>query len=109
MEVKCGGNVAVKMIKEREKFLMAMTRLALSNHRAVEYVECREQRRRAVAKIIVGHPFEVAQPHWQHRLSTFQRLHLALLVHTQHQSLVGRVEVKANHVAHFLYEERVGR
>ena len=61
-----------------------------------------------MAVIIVGHAFDVAQPHRQHRLGALQRLDLALLVDTQHQRLVRRIEVQSHDVAHLLDEERVG-
>ena len=87
---------------------MPMARLALRDHCTIEDVERRKQRRGAVAKVVVSDAFDVAQPHRQHRLGALQRLDLALLVHAQHQGLVGRIEVEAHHVAHFLHEERVG-
>jgi hypothetical protein len=36
-------------------------------------------------------------------------LNLALLIHAQNQRLVGRIEVKADDVAHLFDEERIGR
>lgn len=43
-----------------------------------------------------GCPLDIAQPHRQHRLRALQRLALALLVHTNHQRVVGRGQVRAN-------------
>src|SRR5215472_7000542 len=53
VDVKPGWNVAVEMIKKGEKFLMAMTGLALSDHLAIEHVERSEQGGGATAIIIV--------------------------------------------------------
>jgi hypothetical protein len=41
-------------------------------------------------------PSTVAQTHRQDRLRALERLHLALLVHAQHQRMLGRIEVQAN-------------
>lgn len=38
--------------------------------------------------IIVGYAFDVSQPDGQHGLGAFQRLNLALLVHTQHHRVL---------------------
>src|SRR5216684_2490929 len=87
---------------------MAVTRLAQRGDCASEYVEGCKQSGGAVAKVIMSHAFDVTQPHWQHRLSAFQSLNLALLVHAQHQGVVWWVEVESHDVAHFLHKERIG-
>ena len=89
MDIERGRDVAVKVIKKAEKFLMTMARFAHRNHFAIEHVERREQSGGAMAVIVMGYSFGVAQAQRQHRLGALQRLHLALLVDTQHQRLVG--------------------
>ena len=42
--------------------------------------------------------------HRQHRLAAFQRLNLALLIDTEHQSVLGRADIQADHVAHLLHK-----
>ena len=42
-------------VEETDEFLMAMARHALADDRAVADIECREQRCRAVADVIMGH------------------------------------------------------
>src|SRR6185437_9952019 len=108
VDVQTRRNIAVEMVEKRQEFLMAMARLALSDHFAIEHVERGEQRRGAVAIIIVRYSFNVTQAHWQHRLAALQRLHLTFFVYAQHQRIVGRIEVQAYDVAHFLHEERIG-
>lgn len=85
-----------------------MAWLASGDDRAVEHVERGKQRSGAVPIVVVGHALDVAQPHRQHRLGALQCLHLALLVHAQHQRLVRRIEIEPDDVAHLLDEERVG-
>src|SRR6266853_1557752 len=43
----------------------------------------------------------------QERRGAVQGLNLALLVHAQHQSAVGRVQIKADDVANFVDEQRI--
>ena len=57
-------------------------------------VEGGEQGGGAVADIIMGHAFHIAEAHRQHRLGTVEGLNLALLVDTEHQGLIGRVQVR---------------
>ena len=99
MEVDSRGDAAVEVVKKREQFLLAMARLTQGNHFTIEGVECREQGGSAVAVVIVSYSFDIAQSHRQDRLGTFQRLDLALLIHTQHQRLVGRIKVAPYDVA----------
>ena len=60
-----------------------------------------------MAAIVVRHPVHVTRPQRQERLGALKGLDLALLVHTQHQGLVGRVQIQAHDVAHLLDEEGV--
>src|SRR5689334_24764291 len=74
MDLAAGRNVAVEVVKKREEFLVAMARFALGDDRTIEHVERREQGGGAVAEVIMGYAFEVAQSHRQHRLGPLQRL-----------------------------------
>ena len=62
MDLDLSRNIVVEVIKKREKFLMSVTRHALSNHRPAEHVERHEQRRGTVAVIVMRHSFEVPGP-----------------------------------------------
>src|SRR5689334_1872932 len=75
------------------KLLVPMARLALGNDLAVGDVECREQGRRAVAFIIMREAISMAEAHRQHRLSSLQRLDLALLIDTKNHGVFGRAEI----------------
>src|SRR5215211_6399275 len=88
---------------------MTMAGFALGDDRAVEHVESGEQGGRAMALIVVGDAFDVAEPHGQHGLGAFEGLDLALLIDAKHHGLVGRVEIKPNYVAQLLDEEGIGR
>ena len=96
------------MAQEGEKLLVAMALLALGDDLSGGDVgTCGEQGGGAVTDVIVGDPFDVAQPHRQHRLGAVERLDLGFLVDTQHDGVVGRVEIEADDIAHLLDEEGV--
>ena len=63
-----------------------------------------EQRRRAVAFVVLGAPLDLTRPQWPQRLGAVQRLDLALFIDTEHQSPLRRVEVEADNVTYFLNE-----
>jgi len=69
---------------------------------AVGDIQGGEQRRRAMAKRTVRHPFDIGQAKRQDRLGPFQCLDLALLIDAQHQCLVRRVEVEPDDVTDLL-------
>src|SRR5271167_2783612 len=108
VQFKVGRNVSIEMLQKAQEFLMAMARLALGDDSPVDDVERREERRSAVAKVVVSHSLDITEPHRQHRLGALQGLHLTLLVHAQYQRVVRRIEIKPNDVAHLFDEKRVG-
>ncbi len=71
---------------------------AAANPRAVQYVERRKQRRRAMPYIVVGHGGAAAGFERQTQLRAIERLDLALLVDGQHHGLSRRREIEAHHV-----------
>jgi hypothetical protein len=77
MDVELGWHVGLDVTQEGEELLMAMARLALGDDRAVKHVEGGEQRGGAVALIVVGNAFDVAEPHGKHGLGAFEGLDLA--------------------------------
>ena len=86
---------------------MAVARLASGQYRAMEYVQCRKQRRRAMALVIVGHAFGVAKAHRQHGLRALERLAQALLIHANGQCVLRRAQIQTDHVTQLLDEERI--
>ena len=64
-----GRHRGLDPVEEADEFLMAMARHALADDRAVEDIERREQRGRAVADVIMGHRSGPALLHRQARLS----------------------------------------
>ena len=84
---------------------MPVAWLALSNDFTRCCIERSEQGCGAMPDVIMRHPFEIAQPHRQHRLHALQRLTLALLVDAQHEGVGGRAQVQPDNIAYLLDEE----
>src|SRR5215212_4645284 len=70
-------------VQKSNEFLMTMTLHVAADDRAVEDVECGEQRRCAVPFVVVCHGSQPALLQWQARLGAIECLNLALLVDRQ--------------------------
>ena len=62
-----------------------------------------------MALVVVSHGAAAPFFHRQPRLSALQGLNLALLVHTQDNRLIGRIEVQPHDVGEFLREANIFR
>ena len=83
--------------------------LAFTDDEAALDVEGREQGRRAVTLVVVRHRGGAALFHRQAGLRAIERLDLALLVNTEHESLVRRAHVEADDVGDLFLEQRIVR
>ena len=102
MQVESGWRFAVYFLEETDKFLMPMAWHTIANHLTVEHAEGRKQGGCAVAFVIVRHCPAAALLDGETRLGAVERLDLTLLVDTQNQGLVWRIEIQSNYVAEFL-------
>jgi hypothetical protein len=64
---------------------------------------------RAVTLVVVGHGAGASLLHRQAGLSTVEGLYLALFIDTKDQSLVGRIEIKPDHVSYLGGEVPIAR
>jgi hypothetical protein len=103
------GHIGLDLVEEAAELGSPVAREARADHRARLHVQGGEQAGGAVAGVVVGAPLHLARPQRQERLRAVQRLHLALLVHAQHQRTIRRHEVETHDVADLLSEQRVGR
>jgi hypothetical protein len=103
------GRAPVDEPQELDPLDVAVPRLAHRDHAAVERVERREQRGRAMALVVVGDGAGTPALHRQARLRAVQGLDLALLVAAEHQGVLGRVHVQAHHVQQLVLEARIAR
>ena len=62
MDQLAGRDVTLETVEEANELLVAVTLHALPDHRAVEYVHGGEQRRRAVADVVVRHRAGPSRP-----------------------------------------------
>ena len=92
----------VQVTQEREELLMAVPRLTFREHSAGGDIQSREQSGGAMADIVMSHAFDVTQAHRQHGLGAVQGLNLAFFIDAEHQSVIRRVQVEADDVAHLL-------
>ena len=101
------GNLLLDDIEEANKLLMAMALHGAADHRAVEDVHRGEQRRRAVALIVVRHGSGAALLQRQSGLRSIKRLNLALFIDRQDDGVCGRIDIEPDGVAQFGDEARV--
>src|ERR1700678_3917019 len=103
------GNTCVDGLEEMQELLMSMAGMALADYLAGLDIERRKQRNRSVPEVVVRGPLRPAGRQRQQGLGALQGLALALLVDAQHERVIRWVEVKADHVADLVDEERIGR
>lgn len=102
------GHLLVDAPQKAEELLMAMPWLALGDHRTGGHIEGSKQGGSAVADVVMGHALHVAQAHRQQWLGAIQSLDLRFLVNAEHDSVLGRIQVQADDVAHLLHKEGIG-
>ena len=84
MHVEIGGHVALDFVEEFAELLGAWRGMHFADDRSRFHVERGEQRRRAVAFLVMGAPLDLTRPHGQQRLRAVQRLNLALFIDAKH-------------------------
>src|ERR1700730_4820928 len=96
-------------VEEFSELRSAMARKAASDHFSGGDIEGRKKRGRAVTHIVMGMPLHLPRTHGQKRLCAVERLDLALLVDTQYDRSLGRIEVKPDDITHLFDKQRIGR
>ena len=100
-------NFCLDGVEETDELLMAVTLHVAADDRAVEDIEGGEQRRRAMAFVIMRHRTGAALLHRQARLGAVERLDLALLINRQHDGVSGRIDIEPDNVLEFGGELRM--
>src|SRR5260221_9398543 len=88
---------------------MAVTVHVVTDNGAIENVEGGEERRGAMAFVVVRHRAGAARLHRQAWLGAVERLDLALLVDREDNGMGGRIDVEADNVFELLGELRIVR
>ena len=94
-------------VEEADELLVPVTLHALADDRAVQDVQGREQRGRAMSDIVMGHRTGAALLHRQAGLGAVERLDLGFLVDRQHKAVGRRVEIEPDDIAELGGEGRV--
>ena len=102
-----GNGVFLDDIEEANELLMAMALHVAADHRAVEDVHRGEQRRRAVALIVVRHGSGAALLQRQSGLCAVKRRNSAFFVDRQDDGVCGGIDIEPHDVAQFVDEARI--
>src|SRR5215471_11699844 len=104
MDIEIFLHAPVDAVEDLDELLCTVPRMALADDQAGLHIERSEQRRGAVAPVIVGYRCRAALLQRKAQLGAIQRLNLALFVDAQHQHSIRRVHVKPDDISHFLFE-----
>ena len=97
----------VDQTQKLQPFLVPMPLLAEADDPARRRVHGREERRGAVAFVVVGHGLSPATLQRKTRLRAIEGLHLAFLVNTEHDRVFRWAQVKADDCLEFLGKQGV--
>ena len=103
------GEFHIQAAQEFQKLLVTVPAIALADDLALQNFQGGEQTGGAIALVVVGHRAQTPFLHGQPRLGAVQSLDLGLLVHAQHQGLVGRIQVQPHHVGQLLQKLGIAR
>src|SRR5437660_11070461 len=108
VDIEISRHILFNLVEELAELARAMARHAYCDDLADLDVERCEKRRGAVALVVMRASLDLAGAHRQQGLRAVKRLDLALLVHTEHQRTIRRIEVEPCAVTHLLDKHRVG-
>jgi len=98
-----------QLVHEIQKFASAPAPIMPCMHQPSGHLQGRKERGGAMALVFVckaseGSTVGQANP----ALRPLQRLNAGLLIHTEHQRVLGRVQIEPNHISRFAAELRIG-
>jgi hypothetical protein len=97
----------IDVLQKLDPLLVSMPRHTGVNHNAFRHVECCEQRRGAMAFVIMRHRPQAARVNGQSFLRSIQGLNLTLFIDAEHDRVLGWIQVQADHVDQLLGEVRI--
>jgi hypothetical protein len=107
MQLQMVWKLFVQPFEKFQELLVAMPRIAFSDHFAFGQLQRGKERGRPVPLVVVGHRSAATALERQSRLRAIQGLDLALFINTEHQGLGGRIQIQPHHVGQLLQEVRV--
>jgi len=102
MQVERSRCLGIDLLQEPEKLVMPMAWPAVADDRAVEQTQSREERRGAVAFVIMGHRATPTVFQREARLGAVQGLDLTFFIHAEDESMRGRIQIQAHYIRHLL-------
>src|ERR1700759_5265393 len=102
-----GRHLRLYSIQEADELLVPMALHTSADDLAFEHVESSEQRRRAVALIVVGHRAGATFLHRQAGLGAVEGLDLRLLIDRKHDGVGGRIDIEPDNIAQLVDKLRV--
>ena len=107
VDIKLSGDLPVDLAQEGQPLLMAMTRGGMSKDLAREIVEGRKQGHRSVTVVIMGLGADMTLAQGQTGLTALEGLTLALLIATEQEGTIRRIEIEANDIPEFLFKGQI--
>jgi hypothetical protein len=109
MKFMAAGNRPIDRLQELQELLMAVTRIAGSNNRAIQHVQGGEKTRRSMPFVVVRHRSTASLFHRQSRLSSIQGLDLRFFVDAQNQGFIRGIQIESDHIGQLFNEVLVLR
>ena len=109
MEREFWRGLAMEFLEKGKPLDVRVLRSGCAEDAAVEVVQRRKERHCAVARVVMSTGADMADAQRQARLSSLQRLTLALLVAAQHERLVRRIKIKTDDIPELGFEVRIAR
>src|SRR3990172_46532 len=109
VDVQLRRNALIDLAQELAELDIAVTRIAGADHRPFERVQGGKQGRGAVALVVVCHSPATPLLERQAGLRAVERLDLRLLVDTEDDGFVWRIEIDSHHIGELLDKALVAR
>src|SRR5215469_311705 len=109
VDVLAHRNFAVDLLEKFQPLTVGVFLGGLSDDFALQIIQCGKEGHRTVAIVIMGLGADMPFAQRQTWLGALQRLNLAFLVATEHHCLLGRVEVKTDHIPELRLKVRISR
>jgi hypothetical protein len=94
VNIEIGRNFALDLAQKAHKFPASMPGFNRCDDPTGCYIQSGKERSGGMPIIVMAPTLRAARAHRQDRLAALQDLNLALLIHTEHQRIVGWVHVK---------------
>src|SRR5207302_5222851 len=109
MQRDLSRELLLQALKKLQEFLMAVARVALSDHLSLQDFQGSEQGGGSVAFIVMSHGSAPALFQGRARLRAVEGLNLALFVHAEHEPLLRWIQIETYNVGQLLQKLWISR